>query len=200
MRTNARSGRSRARYGVAAVAVVGVSVAAVAVASAGHGAPATDCTALPSAVVAAPDRTARTATMVGDATYWHMEVPGLDAWAQRVATTPDGERAARFVAACPDALADAAAVAETVPPAARRAVDAARRYAREMWNERELTRLLPVVVRRGQVADAPAWSLVLAGPDAASWRYAVVGDDHRVVAWQLTGADTRRLFRPEAAE
>lgn len=185
------------RTRVAVVAALGVAALAVIAVSSADDAPTADCSAVPAAVVAAPDAAPRSATMVNDATYVHMQVPGLDGWVTAVADSSAGRRAASFVADCPDALADAAAIGATVPPDVLPAVVAARRYAQDQWGERALTRLLPVVARRSRIADAPGWSLVLAGPDAVSWRYVVVGDDHHVVAWQLKGTDAQRLFRSD---
>lgn len=195
-RAKSQPGRG-VRTRVGAVAALGAATLAAIAVSAADDAPATaDCSAVPSALVAPDDATPRSATIVNDATYMHMEVPGLDRWATDVAASPEGRAAARFVADCPDALGDAAAIGGTVPADARPAVAAARRYAADQWGDRPMTRLLPVVVRRSRVADIAGWSLVLAGPDAASWRYVVVGDDHHVVAWQLKGSDARRLFAP----
>lgn len=185
------------RTRVAVVSALGVAALAVIAVSSADDAPSADCSAVPAAVVAAPDATPRSATMVNDATYLHMTVPGLDGWATAVADSPAGRSAAAFVADCPDALADAAAIGAAVPADVLPAVVAARRYAQDQWGERAMTRLLPVVVRRSRVADVPGWSLVLAGPDAVSWRYVVVGDDHHVVAWQLKGSDAQRLFAPD---
>lgn len=185
------------RTRVAVVAALGVAALAVIAASSADDARTTDCSAVPAAVVAAPDASSRSATMVNDATYMHMEVPGLDGWVTAVADSAEGHRAASFVADCPNTLADAAAIGTTVPADVLPAVAAARRYAQDQWGERAMTRLLPVVARRSRIADVDGWSLVLAGPDAASWRYVVVGDDHHVVAWQLKGTDAQRLFRPD---
>jgi len=154
---------------------------------------ASACAQPPAATVGPPDRTPRSATLVYDASYIHMQVDGLDAWVRDVAAR-DGSAHAAFVDRCPAALRRSAAVAAGVPAAARPALAAVRRYSREMWNERSMTALLPVVVRRSKVAGRATWTFVLVGPDARSWRYAVVGDDDHVVAWQLTGADAQRLF------
>lgn len=197
MQVNENGGSRRARAGVAAALGVAALAGIVVVSAADDASSTADCSAVPATRVVADDATPRTATIVNDATYMHMEVPGLDAWANATADSPEGRRAARFVADCPDALADAAAIAGAVPAEARPSVAAARRYALDQWGERALTRLLPVTARRSHVADAPGWSLVLAGPDADSWRYVVVGDDHHVVAWQLKGSDARRLFAPD---
>lgn len=179
----------------------GVGALAFAVAQAGGdgGTPTVSCDEPPAAVVAPLDDVERPATLVYDATYLHMDVEGLDAWVRDVAAG-EGRPHAEFADACPETLSDERAIAAGVPARARGALEAARRYSREMWGETQMTRLLPAVVRPSRVAGTRTWTFAFVGPRSQDWRYVVVDEDDDVVAWQLKGSDAERLFgtKPEA--